>query len=89
MKLFLLTNVPVDAVDPLNVSRHDVDGGFLGAHLFIEQMISLKRNRATVTDAALISQMTHGRGGKQLEMILGGHFLSHSGRPRKALLLAL
>ena len=38
-----LTDVLVDGVDPLDVPRHDVDGGLLRPHLRVEQVVRLKR----------------------------------------------
>ena len=47
MKLFshclgTLTDVLVDGVDPLDVPRHDVDGGLLRPHLRVEQVVRLE-----------------------------------------------
>lgn len=36
-----LTNLLVDAIDPLDVTSHDVNGSLFRAHLFVEQMIRL------------------------------------------------
>ena len=41
-----LTDVLVDGVDPLDVPRHDVDGGLLGAHLLVEQVVRLQVQHA-------------------------------------------
>lgn len=42
-----LTNLPINAIDPLHMPGHDINGCLFGSHLLIEQMICLQIQHAS------------------------------------------